>query len=391
VPRFIVALAIAVLASTGAAQAGYHSLYSFLGGTDGAHPSGGPIFGTHGTLYGVTSDGGTAGDCTGHDVHCGIVYRLDRNGTETVLHTFTGENGDHPIGELVRDAHGNLFGVTTNDVCRGGSCGTVFKLEPDGSYTVLHAFIGGTHDCGLPSGGLIADAGGNLYGVAEIGMDSDGGGGAGCVYEITPGGTLTVLHAFDYPFDGGYPAGRLAIDSSGNLYGAATESFQHGNVFKLTPGGTFKVLHIFAQSSDGDYPLGVALGTDGALYGATLHGGAHRLGTVFKITPDGTESLLHSFAGGTADGQSPSGGVVLDGGGNLYGVTALGGDGCKGQGCGAAYRIAPDGTETILHNFRKRSGMTPTGTLTLDAHGNLRGATVQGGASNLGTVFSLVP
>ncbi len=393
-PRFAVALAIALLGSIGVAQAGYRELYSFSGGTDGSRPSGGPVVGAHGALYGVTGDGGTGGDCA---AHCGTIYRVGRDGTETVLHRFTGADGLYPLGELLPDASGNLYGVTMG----GGiscwrtldGCGTVFKLAPDGTFTTLYKFKGG-EDGAAPSGGLIADAQGNLYGVTEYGGFGAHQFGFGTVYKLAPDGTESVLYFFDDDASEQYPYGRMAVDDGGALYGLAEGGgfWGQGTLFKLVPGHSFSAVHIFdSRTKDGTDPVGFTRLPDGTFYGATSTGGANGLGAVFKVAPDGTESLLHSFAGGTTDGRSPVGGVALDGAGNVYGVTALGGDCRAAQGCGVAYRIAPDGTETILHNFRKRSGTAPVGTLAVDARGRLHGAAMQGGASNLGTVYLLVP
>ncbi|MBV9993368.1 MAG: hypothetical protein JOZ72_19000 [Alphaproteobacteria bacterium] len=293
-------------------------------------------------MYGATSDGGSGGDCAAKTVHCGVVYRLDRDGSETVLHRFTGADGKHPIGELLPDAQGNLYGVTMG----GGiscwrtldGCGTVFKLAPDGTESVLFFFNDSASEQ--------------------------------------------------------YPHGRMALDDDGALYGLVEGGgfWGEGELFKLVPGHSFSAVHIFdSRTTDGTAPVGFVRLADGTFYGATSAGGANGLGTVFKIAPDGTESVLHSFAGGTADGQSPAGSVTLDGAGNIYGPTAQGGNCRVAQGCGVAYRIAPDGTESILHHFRKRSGMTPAGPLAFDTFGNLRGATVAGGASNLGTAFRLSP
>lgn len=126
--RFIAALAVAASLSGSSAQAGaFRSLYSFTGGTDGKYPSGGPIADRNGTLYGVTSDGGGRG-CVKPGTHCGVVYRLDRDGTETVPRTFRLRNGTSPTGLLAFDARGRLRGVTM----KGGASnlGTVFGLTP---------------------------------------------------------------------------------------------------------------------------------------------------------------------------------------------------------------------------------------------------------------------
>ncbi|HEY3638385.1 MAG TPA: choice-of-anchor tandem repeat GloVer-containing protein, partial [Rhizomicrobium sp.] len=144
------------------------------------------------------------------------------------------------------------------------------------------------------------------------------------------------------------------IGRKGVLYGTTTTggSANDGVVFELAPNGTETVLHNFTGGpTDGMQPNYGSLIRDkaGNLYGTTAGGGTHTLGgTVFKLTPDGTESLLYSFTGGS-DGASPAGGVILDSTGNLYGTTFGGG---SSAGYGVAYKLAPDGTETVLYSFQ---------------------------------------
>lgn len=168
-------------------------LYSFTGGADGGHPYAGVIADPSGNLYGTTYEGGAT------DV--GVVYRLDTSGHQTVLYDFAGRaNGAYPSAGVIRDSAGNLYGTTGY----GGPLGwgEVFRLDPSGNLTVLHAFTGGT-DGGTPVAGVIRDSEGNLYGTTSSGGTSDGG----VVFRLDPSGNLTVLHDFTGGTDGTNPNG----------------------------------------------------------------------------------------------------------------------------------------------------------------------------------------
>jgi len=211
-------------------------LYSFKGATDGAYPTADLVRDGAGNLYGTTSGG--------YSTNNGTVFKLDPKGKETVLYRFTGgADGAYPWAGLVRDAKGNLYGTTQyggNLACYAPyGCGTVFKVDAKGKFTVLHSFSGSTSDGQLPLSGLILDAKGNLYGTTNIGGTSgacfDGTSyGCGIVFKLDKTGTETVLYNFTGGTDGAYPAaGRLVRDGAGNLYGANNGG--NGVVFKLTP------------------------------------------------------------------------------------------------------------------------------------------------------------
>jgi len=249
-------------------------LYSFAGGTDGAHPGAGLVLGANGDLYGTTIVGGASND--------GTVFRITSAGTESVLYSFAGgTDGAHPRAGLVMDASGNLYGTTN----KGGTSndGTVFKITPAGTKSVLHSFAGGT-DGAHPYAGLVLGANGDLYGTTNGGETS----GLGTVFKITPDGTESVLHSFNLSpgerTDGAFPASRLVLGAGGNLYGTtiAGGASGRGTVFKITPAGIETVLYSF--TTDGNEPIGLVLGAGGDLYGITVNGGASGHGTVFKIT-----------------------------------------------------------------------------------------------------------
>ncbi len=255
-----------------------------------------------------------------------------------------GTDGDAPESELVFDQSGNLYGTALfgggSANCVGSSgCGVVFELSPKsgGGWTgrVLYSFSGA--DGASPWAGLIFDATGNLFGTTEDGGSS----GGGVVFELSPSGgnwNQTILYNFTGGSDGGSPTAKLTFDAAGNLY-STTEvggdssqcSFGCGTVFKLTLGSrgswTESVLHTFAGgSSDGANPTaGVVFNTAGNLYGVTFSGGA--AGMLFKLSPKSgpwTETILYAFTGGS-DGKLPSGDLMWDAAGNLYGTTTYGG------------------------------------------------------------------
>jgi uncharacterized repeat protein (TIGR03803 family) len=291
-------------------------LYSFgSSATDGSAPLSGLIMDGAGNLYGTTSAGGT------YDL--GTVFKISSNGTETILHAFSGgtTDGQFPLRRLVMDSAGNLYGTTA----LGGAndLGTVFKISAAGTETVLYSFAGKQQ----PSGGLIMDSAGNLYGTTAGGGANDDG----TVFKIGPNGTETVLHSFaGGTTDGARPEAGLIMDSAGNLYGTTlvAGANQAGTVFKIDlTTGTETVLYSFSDNTtDGADPqAALTMDSAGNLYGTTVDGGAHSDGTVFKITGTGTETVLHSFAGGTTDGAKPQAALIMDGAGDLFGTTQSGG------------------------------------------------------------------
>ena len=329
-------------------------LYSFTGSADGAQPSAGLIFDPAGNLYGTTNFGGS-GNCS---LGCGTVFKLtpaSGGWTETVLYTFTGgTDGREPYARLLFDAPGNLYGTTLlggniGTVCSSG-CGTVFKLTPaSGGWTesVLYAFAGGT-DGASPYDPLAFDPAGNLYGTAY----AAGAYGSGVNFKLSPGSsgwTESVLRAFSGGYDGKYSYGDVILDAAGNLYGTAFQGGGrgYGVVFQLVPGAKGgwqeKVLHSFGNAPSANPVAGLVMDPAGNLYGTTLAGGQQTscgttCGTLFKLSPASggvwTYKVIHVFGQGT-DGYHPSGDLILDSAGNLYGTTQAGGT----QGSGLVFEI----------------------------------------------------
>ncbi|HEY6768561.1 MAG TPA: choice-of-anchor tandem repeat GloVer-containing protein [Candidatus Sulfotelmatobacter sp.] len=378
------------MASVARAQT-FTVLYSFTGGTDGGGVGSGVVMDKQGNLYGTTTGGGAYG--------YGTVFELSPNSdgtwSETVLHSF--KNGDpdgqEPDANLILDAAGNLYGTTQG--------GALFGVTG----------YGGTGLCLL------------------LGSKA----GCGTVYELIPpatsGGawTETVIYNFLGTNDGYFPTGELVSDKQGNLYGATYFGgglgqcdqgiYLHcGMVFELSPpsaeGGawTEKVLYSFTNGPNGAQPNGSPVfDTKGSLYGTTQYGGTlgctstsgKGCGIVFKLTPPATkggawsESVIHSFSTRTSDGASPFAGVIFDKLGNLYGTTYAGGNAWPAH-AGAVYELSPPRLsgepwiETLLCSFGfGRTGANPTAGLTFDGQGNLYGTTGADGEYGAGTTFRL--
>jgi uncharacterized repeat protein (TIGR03803 family) len=321
------------------------ALYSFTGAADGGDPFPALIRDANGNLYGTTDYAGTS--------FAGVVFKVSKTGTETVLYTFTGgADGQYPYAPLVRDAAGNLYGTTQY----GGTSnlGVVFKLNTMGKETVLHSFTGGA-DGVYPFGGLFRDTAGNLYGTTESGGTSN----LGVVFKISKAGKETVLHSFTGAAnDGGEPTSSgFYMDAKGNLYSVASHGGTSGEgvLYKLSPRGKLTVLHSFAAgTTDGCYPYGTpAVDAQGNMYGGTGGCGTSNLGVVWKMTKNGHETVLHNFAGTPSDGQSPLAGVIVDTAGNIYGSTNTGG----ASGLGTAFELDKNGKYTLLHNFTDRKSV----------------------------------
>jgi uncharacterized repeat protein (TIGR03803 family) len=355
-------------------------IYSFIGGSSGDYPESGLLLDTQMNLYG-TADGG--------DNLAGVIYKLTPGGAEKVLLTMTGTIGNGPFGTLIHGSHGELYGTAFE----GGSFGqgTVFELTTSGTALVLYNFTGGP-DGDQPQAGVVRDQQGNLYGTTPYGGLGTGKHGYtfGVVYEITASGKQLVLYRFKGGADGYLPWSGVIRDPEGNLYGPCQGgAYNEGAIFEVNAKGEKTLLYSFTGASDGYEPISSSLLRDAAgnLYGTAGGGGDYDGGTVYKLTPSGQLSVLHAFAGGT-DGRSPTGTLVLDGEGNLYGVTILGGT----YNCGTVYKVTPDGTETVLYTFTCGSdGAFPVNGLVSDSQGNLYGAAPYGGAYNLGAVFKVVP
>jgi len=381
---------VIVLGALAQAQT-FTTLYSFTGSTDGAFPYAGVIQDESGNLYSTTWEGGDL-SCGYNSSGCGVVFMLNSSGTEAVLYSFTGgSDGRYPFAPLVRDSNGNIYGTTPyggNTNCSYG-CGVVFKIDSAGNETVLHSFAGGSSDGCYPFQGLTSDKKGNLYGTtADCGSSSEG-----TIFKLDSADNVTILHNFaGGSSDGARPYyGHLIMDKASNLYGL-TElggSSHVGVMYKMNVKGKLTLLHSFAGgSSDGCYPYGSAtMDQAGNLYGTTGACGSSSWGTVWKVSEKGTETILHNFTGGS-DGAFPYAGVTPDSKGSVYGVAAWGGE----NGVGMVYELSPKGAFTVLHGFTGYDGGFPYGEVLRTAKGELFGtSSCLGIGERYGTVWSYMP
>jgi uncharacterized repeat protein (TIGR03803 family) len=392
--------------------------------SDGNRPETGLVADASGNFFGTTLLGG------GADV--GSVFKLQPSGKETLLYSFSGtsDNGNNSVfpSSLILDTAGNLYGAAEETGTR--QYGSILELLPTahGTYTEKNLDnLSGVID--HPLGNLIFDKSGNLYGTALDG----GANGFGAVFELTPqaNGSFkqTVIYSFGgYPVDGAGPSTGLIFDGMGNLYGTTAHGGPSSNckgpllkpvgcgtVFELTPtaGGRWQeqMLHSFAgATSDGAIPAGnLIMDASGNLYGTTTEGGIKSngcsggqgpagCGMVFELSPgtgNWTETILYEFTNANGDGSYPEAGLVEDPAGNLYGTTLHGGT--SSEGYGTVYELAPatggGWTESILYSFTGTGGDGgwPYSNLILDSSGNLYGTASYGGNAGFGTVFEITP
>jgi uncharacterized repeat protein (TIGR03803 family) len=294
-----------------------------------------------------------------------------------VLHSFGTEAPAFvsPTG-LVLGTDGNFYGTALGGAYNGG---VIFKITPAGVASVVHSFDPSTGD-GEEPGPLILASDGNFYGTTVGG----GTNGWGTVFKMTPNGTESVLYSFKgYPSDSAGASGVFQA-GDGTLYGTSDfgGTYNKGTVFKVSPSGIETVLYSFGSAANDPARDVSALveGDDGNFYGVSAFGGTSNLGAVFRITPEGILTLVHSFTGGSNDGVAGSGSGLLKGSdGNFYGIAS----GYGPNGAGIVYRLTPAGVETIVYAFGPSTsggvGSFPEGTLSEDPDGNLYGGTQDGG------------
>ena len=397
----ITTLILAALCLPAEAQS-YKILYSFPSypGSFPTSPSSALVRDRTGNLYGSTF---WSGDLKCQSQGCGEVFRLSSSGKLTVLHAFSGTDGLGPDGGLVLGRKNTLYGTADagGDInCNSGAgCGTVFKIDAHGKFTLLYSFTG--PDGNTPTHNLLLDKSGNVFGSTTIGGSSN----EGVIFEVASNGTESVLENFSGA-NGAQPSTTLIAESNGDLLGSTAfgGAYNMGTIFSLTPGGggwTGNTLYNFgAVSNDGFAPVwGLVLGADGSYYGTTGGGGAYNnsqcvygCGTIFKVTPGNgqwAETILYNFTGGT-DGSGPQG-VVRDGSGNLYGVASYGGD--PTCACGVIFQWdTMAGKFAVLHTFKGKDGSVPIAPLLYDkAKKVLYRTTSFGGSHNGGTVFEIAP
>lgn len=427
IPRITVAMLAGCAVIGGmpshAAAAEFKVLHSFCAKANCADGSGPRelFLDPSGDLYGVAAGGGANG--------AGVVYRLVRDPARDKwkyqsLYSFCAKtdcrDGSGPVGKLISDTGGNLYGTTYNP-------GTAFALKPDAERSkwtlkTLHRFCEGANcqqGFGLASGLAYQGAGAPYDGTSPLYGESLFGGSAeqGAVFSLTPSGDTWKygkVHNFCTEtqdcdtHDGALPSGGLLVDAGGNLFGASEgggENFS-GTIFELMPRGSGKwkekILYTFCldfSCKDGQAPMGIVRDAAGNFYGTTRAFGANgRGGTLFRLAADGSFSVLHDFCSDETctDGRQPGAPPTLDATGNVYGTAVSGGEHDSGGGHGGVvFKRATDGTFEVLHAFCARAncsdGETPFAPVIVDGQGRLFGTTIAGGKFGGGTVFELLP
>lgn len=366
-------------------------------GTNGLHPEYSRVIeASDGNFYGTTAGGGLYSQ--------GTFFQLTPAGTLTTLYSFCAQtnctDGAAPLYGVIHGSDGNFYGTTN----LGGASnqGTVFRITTTGALTALYNFCSQANctDGAAPYGALIQATDGNFYGTtAHGGLNANGTSNTGgTVFKITSGGVLTTLHNFCTQTsctDGSVPQAGLVQGKDGNFYGTTLSGGVKGSgtVFKITPAGAMTRLYSYCSKTnctDGDAPEGpLVQASNGAFYGTTSARGANGTGTVFEITTLGVLTTLHTFPTG---GGQPFGGLIQAKDGFLYGTASAGG----ANAAGTIFKISLTGVHTTVYDFCAlgqpdcADGAVPWATLVQAKGGMLYGTTDMGGASQNGTVFSLL-
>jgi uncharacterized repeat protein (TIGR03803 family) len=387
--RVTLAAAFSLCAATSASAYTFQVIHNFTGGKDGGAPSYTLLSGKKG-FVGTAFGGGATGN--------GIVFNLkDKSSGWTVRPVYNFADTDGAPGWGVTRFNGSLYTNALYAGVMGGSCGSALQLNPatHGYQSVLmHTYVKDQDGC--PTGNLVLDSSGNVYGVTQDG----GANGWGSIFELSNSGgtwTETILYSFHGASDGGAPYSAPIFDKAGNLYGTATAGGSAGcgqgcgTVYELSPGKsgwTYNVLYSFTGGNDGGQPTaGLVFAKAGNLCGAAESFGAKGGGTVFELSPSGSGWSFNLLTGLPGTG-GPVVSLTLDGAHTIYGTSFFG-----TSGYGAVFRLKrSSGTWTYkdLHDFTGGSdGGYPGGGITLDAGGNLYGTAVLGGSNNDGVIYEL--
>ncbi len=401
-PKWVLLLPLAgVLLSSASASPKFKVLHRFYAGQNqNGGVWGGLTLDREGNLYGTTWGGGVNGEGTVFELMPSargrwamkVLYSLDRK-----------TDGGDPWGTLLLDPDTTIYGTTSAGANRGGTVFEMTRTSGGWAFSVID-------DYGSAAG-VVADQAGNLYG--SIGPGEYEEGAVTELMPGSQGWTQSYLYSFcaeAHCPDGSIPYSGVTFDGAGNLYGTTeyggtgqAGGLGGGTAYELKhkPDGTWKhlVLHSF-PAYDGDgmtLYAGLALDESGNLYGATFGGGKTNCGTIFELTHGAKgwkEALLHDFTQ-PKNGCAPSG-VTFDRAGNLYGTTVSGGIGDCSGGCGVVFKLTPGVGEkwkyNVLHRFDNYDGAVPASGVILDGKGNLYGTTgLGGGGTSVGVVFEITP
>jgi uncharacterized repeat protein (TIGR03803 family) len=324
--------------------------------------------GQDGNIYGTTSSGGKVG--------YGVIFQMSPSGAYQVLHNFDLTHGGYPQGGLSLGVDGNFYGTTVQG---GAGYGTIFKVTPSGGTSLLYSFAN-TTDGGYPKAPPTQALDGNLYGLT-------GNGTVQVLYKLTTAGVFSVV--LTAPSQSYSP---MILGTDGNLYGMTLYggTSNRGTVFQFSPvSKKLKIIHSFDVTNGGSPQGPLVQGTDGLLYGICTWGGSASGGVVFRLsTGGGGYTVLYNFdTNNPINGTGPQAGLALGSDGYLYGVTTSGGT----KGLGVLFRISTKGVGyAVLHNFDTPTGDTPLSTPLLHTNGKIYGLAFHGGAKTAyGAIYSL--
>jgi uncharacterized repeat protein (TIGR03803 family) len=334
--------------------------------------------GTPGDILAEGRNAEIYGTCPNVNDTDGSIFSLTPSGNITNLYTFNFTTGAAPSAGLSLATDGNFYGTASGGGT--GRYGTLFRISPQGTYTVLHNFLGGSDGAG-PEAAPIEASDGNFYGTTS--------GASGIffstVYKYTRSGTYATIYQFDNA-QGESIGAPLVQGSDGNLYGTANQggAAKNGSIYKLSTSGTLLYLYSFPGGKYGEFPSGLIQASDGNFYGTTSYGGTTgRYGTVFKMDQLGEVSILYKFKG-SSDGSRPTAGVMQATDGNLYGTTSARG----ANGYGSIFQLSLTGKFKLLYSFPAAIGQNPSG-LVQHTNGLFYGSLQLGSTYGYGTIYSL--
>lgn len=372
-PRFAASIrtttliaSLTVFTSFAGAEGHFQRLHSFDLNKEGAPPTT-LVEGVDGSFYGATESRTVY-------PYTGTIFKMDPDGKLTRLHAFDGTDGDTPQ-PLVQGADGNLYGSTYN----GGDFGwgAIYRMSPGGKFAPLYSFTGA--DDGENPTRLVQASDGYLYGMSQ------GGARGTTIFRISMDGAFETLYSLPLRF-GVDPIGLVA-DEQGNLFGATRDFYLrgHASIFEVTRSGQVLLLHSFKGfPKDGDYPTSLLRGADGNLYGTTEIGGRFDGGTVFKMSPSGAITLLHSFGNATRPAGKNPVTLIQISDGSLLGATSNGGT----AGLGNVFKIDAGGKFSVVHQFAVHDGGGQGGLIEA-RDGTIYGTTSVSGKHFFGTAFKL--